>query len=156
MDNPKYRAEILYLDDIEQKYYSETKQNRFNLIVSVESINKGTILNINTNDYKLENVLDAKYVFTPVTSIFRIYRTALEKNYPIFDMNIREYLGNKGVNKKIYSTLLDKEDRKNFFYYNNGITLICDSMTSPTNHPRGNNINVSFNISNPPLCSILS
>lgn len=79
MDNPKYRAEILYLDDIEQKYYSETKQNRFNLIVSVESINKGTILNINTNDYKLENVLDAKYVFTPVTSIFRIYRTALEK-----------------------------------------------------------------------------
>jgi hypothetical protein len=151
LDNPKYRAEILYLDDIEQKYYSETKQNRFNLIVSVESINKGTILNINTNDYKLENVLDAKYVFTPVTSIFRIYRTALEKNYPIFDMNIREYLGNKGVNKKIYSTLLDKEDRKNFFYYNNGITLICDSMTSPTNHPRGNNINVSFNISNPQI-----
>lgn len=151
LDNPKYRAEILYLDDIERKYYSETKQNRLNLTVSVESVNKGTILNINTNDYKLENVLDAKYVFTPVTSIFRIYRDALEKNYPIFDMNIREYLGNKGVNKKIYETLLDKEDRKNFFYYNNGITLICDSMTSPTNQPRGNNINVSFNVTNPQI-----
>jgi len=151
LNNPKYRAEILYLDDIERKYYSETKQNRLNLTVSVESVNKGTILNINTNDYKLENVLDAKYVFTPVTSIFRIYRNALEKNYPIFDMNIREYLGNKGVNKKIYETLLDKEDRKNFFYYNNGITLICDSMTSPTSQPRGNNINVSFNVTNPQI-----
>lgn len=151
LNNPKYRAEILYLDDIEQKYYSETKQNRLNLTVSVESVNKGTILNINTNDYKLENVLDAKYVFTPVTSIFRIYRDALEKNYPIFDMNIREYLGNKGVNKKIYETLLDKEDRKNFFYYNNGITLICDTMTSPTSQPRGNNINVSFNVTNPQI-----
>lgn len=151
LSNPKYRAEILYLDDIERKYYSETKQNRLNLTVSVESVNKGTILNINTNDYKLENVLDAKYVFTPVTSIFRIYRDALEKNYPIFDMNIREYLGNKGVNKKIYETLLDKEDRKNFFYYNNGITLICDTMTSPTSQPRGNNINVSFNVTNPQI-----
>lgn len=151
LNNPKYRAEILYLDDIEQKYYSEIKQNRLNLTVSVESVNKGTILNINTNDYKLENVLDAKYVFTPVTSIFRIYRDALEKNYPIFDMNIREYLGNKGVNKKIYETLLDKEDRKNFFYYNNGITLICDTMTSPTSQPRGNNINVSFNVTNPQI-----
>ncbi|OQB14301.1 MAG: AIPR protein [Firmicutes bacterium ADurb.Bin193] len=148
---PKYRAEIYYLDDIEKKYYSDIKQNKVNLTVSIESVNNGTILNINTNDYKLENVLDAKYVFTPVTSIFRIYRDALEKNYPIFDMNIREYLGNKGVNKKIYETLLDKEDRKNFFYYNNGITLICDTMSKPETKPRGNNINVSFDVTNPQI-----
>lgn len=147
----KYHAEILYLDDIEQKYYNEPKQNRINLTVSIGSVNNGTILNINTSDYKLENVLDAKYVFTPVTSIFRLYRDALEKNYPIFDMNIREYLGNKGINKKIYETLLDKEERKNFFYYNNGITLICDRMTKPKSQPQANNINVSFEVSNPQI-----
>ena len=149
--HPKYRAEIYYLDDIENKYYNEIKLNRLNLNVTIESVNKGTILNINTNDYKLENVLDARYVFTPVSSIFRIYRDALEKNYPIFDMNIREYLGNRGVNKKIYETLLDKEERKNFFYYNNGITLICDHMTKPDSKSRGNNINIAFEVSNPQI-----
>lgn len=66
LKNPKYRAGLFYLDDIENKYFDETKQVRSNLSVQVESINKGTILNINTADYKLANVLDAKYVFTPV------------------------------------------------------------------------------------------
>lgn len=149
--HPKYRAEIYYLDDIENKYYDEVKQNKVNLTVTIESVVKGTILNINTENYKLENVIDAKYVFTPVTSIYKIYRDAIEKNYPIFDMNIREYLGNKGVNKKIYETLMDKEERKNFFYYNNGITLICDSMSKLDINPRGNNIGVSFKVTNPQI-----
>lgn len=150
-EHPKYRASIFYLDDIKEKYYGDTKQNKQNIEVQIHSVNKGTILNINTNDYKLENVLDAKYVFTPVSSIFRLYRDSIEKNYPIFDMNIREYLGNKGVNKKIYETLLDPEDRKNFFYYNNGITMICDKMSSVETRPIGNNINAVFNVKNPQI-----
>lgn len=149
--HPKYRASIFYLDDIKEKYYGDTKQNKQNIEVQIHSVNKGTILNINTDDYKLENVLDAKYVFTPVSSIFRLYRDSIEKNYPIFDMNIREYLGNKGVNKKIYETLLDTEDRKNFFYYNNGITMICDKMSSVETHLFGNNINAVFNVKNPQI-----
>lgn len=153
INNPQYRVEIYYLDDIENKYYDEIKQNHSNLTVEIQSVVKGTILNINTSDYKLENVLDARYVFTPVSSIYKIYRSALEKNYPIFDMNIREYLGNKGINKKIYTTLLDKQERKNFFYYNNGITLICDAMTKPkpTNKSSGSNINISFEVQNPQI-----
>lgn len=149
--HPKYRASIFYLDDIKEKYYGDTKQNKQNIEVQIHSVNKGTILNINTDDYKLENVLDAKYVFTPVSSIFRLYRDSIEKNYPIFDMNIREYLGNKGVNKKIYETLLDPEDRKNFFYYNNGITMICDKMSSVETRSFGNNINAAFNVKNPQI-----
>lgn len=151
VEHPKYRASIFYLDDIEEKYYNDIKQNKQNITVQIHSINKGTILNINTEDYKLENVLDAKYVFTPVSSIFRLYRDSIEHNYPIFDMNIREYLGNKGVNKKIYETLLDKEDRKNFFYYNNGITMICEEMSSIETHSYGNNINAVFNVKNPQI-----
>ena len=139
------------MDDIQEKYYNDTKQNKQNITVQIHSVNKGTILNINTDDYKLENVLDAKYVFTPVSSVFRLYRDSIEKNYPIFDMNIREYLGNKGVNKKIYETLLDEEDRKNFFYYNNGITMICDEMSSVETHSYGNNINAMFNVKNPQI-----
>lgn len=150
-EHPKYRASIFYLDDIKEKYYGDIKQNKQNIEVQIHSVNKGTILNINTDDYKLENVLDAKYVFTPVSSIFRLYRDSIEKNYPIFDMNIREYLGNKGVNKKIYETLLDPDDRKNFFYYNNGITMICDTMSSVDTHSFGNNINAVFTVKNPQI-----
>lgn len=151
LKNPKYRAEIFYLNDIENKYYDEIKQVRSKLYVQVESINKGTILNINTSDYKLSNVLDAKYVFTPVTSIYRMYRESQERNYPIFDMNIREYLGNTGVNKSIYNTLMDIEDRKNFFYYNNGITLICEEMTKIETKMLKNNMNAYFQVKNPQI-----
>lgn len=151
IEHPKYRAEIFYLDDIKEKYYNDAKENKQNITVQIHSINKGTILNINTEDYKLENVLDAKYVFTPVSSVFRLYRDSIERNYPIFDMNIREYLGNKGVNKKIYETLLNEDDRKNFFYYNNGITMICEEMSSIDTHSFGNNINAVFSVKNPQI-----
>lgn len=149
--HPKYIAEILYLDDIEEKYYGETQQIKKNISVKVESVNKGTILNINTEGYKLENVIDARYVLTPVVSVYRLYRDSIEKGYPIFDKNIREYLGNKGVNKSIYQTLLDEEDRKNFFYYNNGITVICDKMTKITTQPSEYNMNAAFTIDNPQI-----
>ena len=154
LENPNYRAKIYYLDDIKERYYGEIKEIRKSISVEVESVNKGTILNINTEDYKLENVLDAKYVLTPVVSVYRLYRNSIEKGYPIFDKNIREYLGNRGVNKSIYKTLLDKEDRKNFFYYNNGITVICDSISKATTKPstqKAHNMNVSITIENPQI-----
>ncbi len=149
--HPKYIAQIFYLDDIEARYYGETKQIKKNISVKVESVNKGTILNINTDGYKLENVIDARYVLTPVVSVYRLYRDSIEKSYPIFDKNIREYLGNRGVNKSIYQTLLDEEDRKNFFYYNNGITVICDKMSKIVTQPSEYNMNAVFTIDNPQI-----
>ena len=151
LENPQYRAQIYYLDDIEERYYGEIEEIRKNISIKVESVNKGTILNINTEGYKLENVLDAKYVLTPVVSVYRLYRDSIEKGYPIFDKNIREYLGNRGLNNKIYATLLDKEDRKNFFYYNNGITVICDSMSKVSPQSSMYNMNASFTIENPQI-----
>ena len=96
-------------------------------------------------------MLDARYVLTPVVSIYRLYRDSIERSYPIFDKNIREYLGNKGVNKGIYQTLQDQQDRKNFFYYNNGITIICDSMTTIKPQPSEYNMNAFFEIENPQI-----
>lgn len=151
VSHPKYIAKIFCLDDIEERYYGETQQVKKNISVKVESVNKGTILNINTEGYKLENVIDARYVLTPIVSVYRLYRDSIEKGYPIFDKNIREYLGNKGVNKSIYQTLLDEEDRKNFFYYNNGITVICDRMTKIVTQPSDYNMNAAFTIDNPQI-----
>jgi hypothetical protein len=147
--NKKCIANIFYLNDIKKRYYDEIEEIHTHITVKVESVVKGTILNINNYAYKLENVLDARYVLTPVVSIYRLYRESLEKQYPIFDKNIREYLGNKGINKGIYNTLQDVNDRKNFFYYNNGITIICDSMTKIETQPSDYNMNAKFYITNP-------
>lgn len=152
LNHPKYRAKIFYLDDIEERYYNEIKEIKKNLTITIESINNGTILNINNAAYKLANVIDAKYVFTPVVSVFKMYEDALKQGYPIFDKNIREYLGNTGVNKNIYNTLMSQNDRKNFFYYNNGITIICDKIDSAvTKIHAGTNLSVSFSIHNPQI-----
>lgn len=151
VEHPRYHAKIFYLDDIEERYYDEIITNKKNISVKVESVNKGTILNINTEGYKLENIIDARYVLTPVVSIYRLYRESIEKGYSIFDMNIREYLGNRGVNKNIYETLLDVEERKNFFYYNNGITIICDKMSKITTQTSEYNMSAVFTINNPQI-----
>ena len=148
--NTKFISNIYYLDDIANKYYKEIPENRTNLTVKIESVNKGTILNI-SSQYKLQNVIDAKYVMSPVASIYRVYRSSIEKGYPIFTKNIREFLGNKGINKKIYETLIDSEERKNFFYFNNGITIICDSMTKITTQSSKYNMNAYFEIENPQI-----
>lgn len=147
--NKKCIANIFYLNDIKKRYYDEIEEIHTHITVKVESVVKGTILNINNDAYKLENVLDVRYVLTPVVSIYRLYRESLEKQYPIIDKNIREYLGNKGINKGIYNTLQDENDRKNFFYYNNGITIICDSMTKIETQPSDYNMNAKFYITNP-------
>lgn len=100
----------------------------------------------------MDNPLDAKYVLAPVISLYRMRKTCYEKNYPLFNENIREYLGNKGINKKIYSTLMDENERKNFFYYNNGITMICDKIDLiKTGGNNTNNCHVSIKITNPQI-----
>lgn len=150
-EHSNYIANIFYLEDIKNRYYDEAEDNHSSISVKIESIVKHTILNINSDAYKLENVLDARYVLTPVVSVYRLYRDALEKHYPIFDKNIREYLGNKGVNKGIYQTLQNREDRKNFFYYNNGVTIICDNMSKIETQPSEYNMNAVFTIDNPQI-----
>lgn len=123
------KAEIYNLDDIQEKYFGEPIGNKISFEYTLNTINRGTFLNVDSENYPFDLPLKARYVLTPVATLYKMYRTAREKGYPLFDANIREYLGNKGINKSIYNTLMDEEDRKNFFYYNNGITIVCKEMT---------------------------
>ncbi len=152
-NGPKVMAEIFYLSDIEEKWYGEPRRMTKQLVATIESVNGGTILNINNEAYKLENLIDAKYVYTPISCIYNLMKESLTKGYQLFEKNIREYLGNKGINKNIYLTLKDKNDRKNFFYYNNGITMICDEITSTSTIPQKPNshIGISFKVKNPQI-----
>ena len=134
-DSINVKAKIYMLDDIKSKYYDEVPENKINFKYTITTINKGTILRVDPESYKLDINLNARYILVPVTTIYKMYREAKEKQYPIFDANIREYLGlSSKINKKIEKTLKDEKDRNNFFYYNNGITIVCKSMGNPVTH----------------------
>ena len=151
----KYIAEIFYLSDIQEKWYGEAIKTKKELTVKIESVNNGTILNINNEAYKLENGIDAKYVFAPISCIYNMVKQSKEKGYALFEKNIREYLGNRGINKNIYNTLRNRAERKNFFYYNNGVTLICDAISATkqlTSSEKSNpHSSVVFTVKNPQI-----
>ena len=45
----------------------------------------------------------------------------------LFSENIREFLGKSSVNDEIKNTITNEPD--NFFYYNNGVTILCQNFT---------------------------
>lgn len=49
----------------------------------------------------------------------------------IFDENIRLYEGDNDVNTGIYNTAIG-EDSDKFFFYHNGIVMICDNCKNST------------------------
>lgn len=60
-----------------------------------------------------------------VSEIARIMDTHGDR---LLDRNIRRYLGLHGnrMNEAVQRTLMDPTERSNFFFYNNGLTLICE------------------------------
>ena len=53
--------------------------------------------------------------------LWQTYRSKL------FNDNIRDFIGNSDVNSDIQTTILNDPD--SFFYYNNGITILCQSYS---------------------------
>lgn len=128
-----YTAKLFSLDDIEEAYYGEPIKERVSFDYILWTINKGTELVINNEAYKMTQALDAKYVLTPVLCIYDMVKKAKTKKYPLFEDNIREFLGSNGqVNKAIKKTLESPIDRRNFFFYNNGITMIVNDFGTGT------------------------
>ncbi|MBN2196673.1 MAG: AIPR family protein [Polyangiaceae bacterium] len=67
-------------------------------------------------------------VFIGKVAVSEIARIMAAHGDCLLDRNIRRYLGLHGnrVNEAIQRTLMDEQERPNFFFYNNGVTLICD------------------------------
>ena len=126
----KMEARIFSLDDICETYFKEPIVDKKSFKFTINTINKGTVLNINNEAYKMTQAVDAKYVLTPILTVYRMVEASQKEGYPLFAENIREYLGSAGgVNKKIKDTLNNPSDRINFFFYNNGITMIVNNMS---------------------------
>ena len=133
-------AEIFYLQDIKEKYYKqsykETKELDFKFSLKV----KGSALRILPEEYELPNMSKAFYVMARVDEIYELWQNAKNKDYELFEKNIRDYLGGSGgVNNAIIKTLESNKERNNFFYYNNGITIICDDASADAKYASINN-----------------
>lgn len=120
-------AEIFYLNDIKDKYYGKSYKDNISLNMVFSTVNKGVQLSVRPESYNLPDMSEAYYVMTKIIDIYDLWEKANEINYPLFEANIREYLGGtSGINKSIINTLENPQERLKFFYYNNGITIICD------------------------------
>lgn len=70
-----------------------------------------------------------KRVVIGKVSVMEIFRLIEEHGDSLFEKNIRRYLGRNAVNEGIIETLLSEQNRANFFFFNNGITMICDQFS---------------------------
>jgi hypothetical protein len=73
-------------------------------------------------DFNYKEVILGRVSVKEIARIFEIYGDYL------LDKNIRNYLGINAVNKAIQDTLTVDSKRPNFFFYNNGITMICSDF----------------------------
>lgn len=125
---------LLDLDDIREIY----EGNRFDNVTHFEydiRILRKDLIDQSSEQHDKENNVDTAYVAVNVYEIYKMLEKSHNSQYDLFDKNIREYLGIKGkrgkANKDILNTLLDDVERNRFFYYNNGITMICNNFYKP-------------------------
>lgn len=62
-----------------------------------------------------------------VTEIHKLINTHGDQ---LLEKNIRRHLGKTVVNEGIRETLLDDQNKKNFFFFNNGVTIICEKFAA--------------------------
>ncbi|HQS23207.1 MAG TPA: AIPR family protein [Sediminibacterium sp.] len=130
--SPFLRSSIFYLDDIKNLYYGESFKDDITFNYSIKTKVKSNTLRILPEEHDMPDMSKAYFVLTPVYQLFEMYKSSISKNYKLFEDNIREYLGKNSINTGIINTLKDKNDRANFFYYNNGITIICSKIDTST------------------------
>ena len=149
-------AQYSTINDIQQIYYGDRFTEKRNFTAKLPTRRAGTSLDVRPDEYDLKWMIDLRYVLVNVYDLYKIYRNAVSNNYQLFEENIREYLGagkNNAINNGIISTLKDPNDRENFFYYNNGITIICESCKTLRGSNASNNDGnyYGFELSNPQI-----
>lgn len=72
-----------------------------------------------------------KRVFIGKVNVRRLFELFEKYGDKLLEKNVRKFLGGKNaVNKQIRDTILDEEENKNFFFLNNGITIVAKKITA--------------------------
>ena len=77
----------------------------------------------------LQENFNYKRVILGRISVTEIYQLMEQYGDRLLEKNIRRYLGRNIVNDGIIQTLQSAEKRQNFFFFNNGITMICEKFS---------------------------
>lgn len=129
---------LITLDEMKIEYYHENINNDFVYDISYQS--KTRIIELNSEQENKEDSVNTLFFAMEVSEVYKMLKESKLVNYNLFDENIREYLGITGkygkINKNVQKTLEDPLERNRFFYYNNGITMICKKWTKPTPRSR--------------------
>lgn len=75
-------------------------------------------------DFNYKSVLLGRICVT------EIHQLLTEHGDALLEKNIRRYLGRNNVNEGIRNSLISENKRNNFFFFNNGITIICKKFTA--------------------------
>jgi len=86
---------------------------------SLQLVGKGLV-----EEFNYRRILIGKVLVTEIRKLFTQHGNKL------LERNIRHYLGfhKSWVNQEIQNSLIDEEKRQNFYFYNNGITMICSKF----------------------------
>lgn len=108
-------------------------------------INRSRPINtqLNFSGKAIQEDFNFKRVMLGRVSVSEIYHLMEEFGDRLLEKNIRRYLGKNTINEQIGKTLLSEEKRQNFFFFNNGITMICEKFNY--NGLQDKNWNVKIN-----------
>lgn len=97
-------------------------------LLSISAKDKKINCMLNFNGKFIDEELNFKRALIGTVPVKNIAEIMDQHYYAILKQNIRDFLGVKGINQNIKNTLEDKEDRKNFYFLNNGITIVCSNV----------------------------
>jgi hypothetical protein len=75
-------------------------------------------------DFNYKSVILGRVCVTEISKLM------LDHGDILLEKNIRKFLGNNAVNEGIRNTLMDTDKRGNFFFFNNGITMVCSKFSA--------------------------
>ncbi len=118
-----------WVREAKQVYGEQLEVLHFNHDAIVRSLQRGphidTVLALSggivTEDLSFKRVLLGRI------SVHELHRLFEEHGDQLLERNVRRFLGHTNrINTEIRDTLLDPNRSPNFYFYNNGITVICD------------------------------
>lgn len=97
----------------------------------IRYINRSSPINtqLSLNGKAIQENFNYKRVILGRISVKEIYDLMETYGDSLLEKNIRRYLGKNAVNDGISQTLQDADKRQNFFFFNNGITMICEKFS---------------------------
>lgn len=110
---------------------NQVRFEHFSHIDIMRYINMGQDINtqVSLSGKAIQENFNYKRVLLGRVSVMEVYKLMEEFGDSLLEKNIRRYLGKNIVNDGIAESLLDTKKRQNFFFYNNGVTMICKKFS---------------------------